>query len=89
MNLQVSQSTMHAVAEAYAPQVLRTAAGSRLQRELRPYESDASYFQRRSREERAFAEGLSDARSRALHLELADRYAGLSAAIREAEEQLG
>ena len=89
MNLQVSQSTRHAVAKAYAPQVVRTALRSRPQRELRPYESDASYFQRRSREERVFADGLEDPRNRALHLELADRYAALSAAIREAEELLG
>jgi len=46
-------------------------------------EGDAEYFERRSAEEQVFAESLADPRCRALHVELASRYAQLAAAIRE------
>jgi hypothetical protein len=52
-------------------------------------ESDATYFDRRAREERAVAQASGSVTTRGLHLELASRYAGLAAAIREAEAQVG
>jgi hypothetical protein len=58
-------------------------------RVLQPVESDASYFARRAAEERATAEQAGTSVSRSLHLELAERYAGLAAAIREVEERIG
>jgi hypothetical protein len=52
-------------------------------------ESDATYFDRRAGEERAVAVAAGSVMTRELHLELASRYAGLAAAIREAETQVG
>ena len=54
-----------------------------------PFESDAAYFSRRAEEEKATAARSADALVRSLHLELAERYTGLSAAIQEAEERIG
>jgi hypothetical protein len=56
---------------------------------LRSHESGAEYFGRRAAEERAFTAGLSNHQTKALHLEIADRYRQLSAAIQEADDQLG
>lgn len=61
----------------------------RVERELAFAESDSTYFSRRAREERASAEVAVNDMTRALHLELADRYANVSAAIREVEERIG
>lgn len=52
-------------------------------------ESDASYFERRAAEERAMARAGTSEVTRALHQELASRYAVLAVAIREAEAQIG
>jgi hypothetical protein len=59
------------------------------ERVLASSESDASYFQRRAGEERTSAAGAESELTRALHLELAQRYASLSAAIREVEDKIG
>jgi hypothetical protein len=53
------------------------------------YESDLDYFHRRSLEERRLAMAASDMHARELHLELADRYTGLVAAIAEAQDKIG
>jgi hypothetical protein len=52
------------------------------------YESDQAYFTRRSAEERACAE-QAGVEGRAAHLELAELYAGLAAAIGEAQDKIG
>lgn len=52
-------------------------------------ESDARYFRRRAEQERRLAMAAPDPQARARHRELADRYAGLVAAITEAEDKLG
>ena len=52
-------------------------------------EPDEAYFRRRSGEERECADRAADACSKAAHLTLAERYAGLAAAIREAQDKLG
>ena len=74
------------------PGRLAPAPTARPRRELyivRARESDADYFLRRSREERAYADLQTDPLARTPHLDLAGRYANLAAAIREAEEKLG
>nr|WP_314445595.1 hypothetical protein [uncultured Sphingomonas sp.] len=89
MNLQVSHATMgEALSNGSAPVALEMPSPRR-KRDPRAFESDASYFKRRADEERVFASQQSDPRCRALHIELADRYASLSAAIREAKVQIG
>ena len=52
-------------------------------------ESDASYFQRRAEEEFAAAASGATPQVRAVHLEMAERYAQLAAAIDEATDKLG
>ena len=52
-------------------------------------ESDASYFRRRADEEFAAAEAASSAHVRAVHFEMAERYAQLAAAMDEANEKIG
>jgi|KBSSwiStaDraftv2_1062776.scaffolds.fasta_scaffold950845_1 hypothetical protein len=44
-------------------------------------ESDAAYFSRRAQEERRAAQTAAHETARQLHLEMADRYDGLAAAI--------
>lgn len=88
MNLQVGQAMMEAAIVEWSEPVPQR-PHQRVRRNRPAFESDAAYFRRRASEERAFAHGLTDARARALHIELADRYASLAAAIREAEEQIG
>lgn len=56
---------------------------------LRTMESDQAYFARRAGEERETALAAADPQVRGIHLELAERYALLSAAISEAFDQLG
>ena len=73
----------HLLADGVAP--VTKVARRWSERALEPLESDASYFHRRSAEERASAAGAQTDLTRALHLELAQRYAGLSAAIRKVE----
>ena len=53
------------------------------------FESDHEYFRRRGEEERRRACGIDDPLARSLHLDLANRYATLSAAIREAADRTG
>jgi hypothetical protein len=79
--------TMHFLPglEVPVPSVVRP----RMVRGAVPPESDASYFCRRSAEERASAAEAGNDLTRALHVELAERYANLSAAIREVEERIG
>lgn len=55
--------------------------------EPRLVESDAEYFERRSREEASFAAEIACEKTRLIHLELAGRHALLAAAIREAAEK--
>ena len=55
--------------------------------EPRLVESDAEYFERRSREEASFAAEIACEQTRLIHLELAGRHALLAAAIREAAEK--
>ena len=52
-------------------------------------ESDASYFRRRAEEELAAAGSAASPHARAVHFEMADRYAQLAAAIEEATDKLG
>jgi hypothetical protein len=52
-------------------------------------ESDASYFERRAQEEFAAAGSATSPHVRAVHFEMAERYARLAAAIEEATEKLG
>ena len=52
-------------------------------------ESDASYFQRRAEEEFAAAALAATPYVRAVHFEMAERYAKLAAAIEEATDKLG
>jgi hypothetical protein len=52
-------------------------------------ESDVSYFQRRADEELAAARLTPSASARAVHFEMAERYAQLAAAIEEATDKLG
>lgn len=56
---------------------------------LRPHESDQDYFARRAVEERAVALASPDPHSRGIHLDLAERYGALSAAIGEATDRIG
>lgn len=53
------------------------------------FESDHEYFDRRGKEERLRADAINDPLARSLHLDLANRYATLSAAIREAADRTG
>lgn len=53
------------------------------------FETDHEYFHRRGEEERLRAKSIEDPLARSLHLDLANRYANLSAAIREAAERTG
>lgn len=50
-------------------------------KEVARFESDASYFQRRAAEERAFAATIEDSRARSLHLDLAERFDNLAGEI--------
>lgn len=52
-------------------------------------ESDASYFERRAQEEFAAASAAISPHVRAVHFEMAERYAKLAAAIEEATDKLG
>jgi hypothetical protein len=52
-------------------------------------ESDVSYFQRRADEEFAAANSAASPHARAVHLEMAERYSQLAAAIEEATDKLG
>lgn len=52
-------------------------------------ESDASYFKRRAEEEFAAAAAAAAPQVRAVHFEMAERYAQLAAAIDEATDKLG
>jgi hypothetical protein len=52
-------------------------------------ESDLSYFRRRSDEELAAANTAGSTDVRAVHFEMAERYAKLAAAIEEATDKLG
>jgi hypothetical protein len=52
-------------------------------------ESDASYFERRAREEREAARAAVHPNARLAHLELAERYEDLANAITERENFLG
>ncbi|WP_156956814.1 hypothetical protein [Sphingomonas astaxanthinifaciens] len=52
-------------------------------------ESDVHYFRRRAEQERRLAMAALDPQARARHRELAERYAGLVAAMIEAEDKLG
>jgi hypothetical protein len=52
-------------------------------------ESDASYFRRRADEEFAAADCSVSPHVRAVHFEMAERYAQLAAAIEEATDKLG
>ena len=52
-------------------------------------ESDASYFKRRAQEEFAAASSATSSHVRAVHFEMAERYAKLAAAIDEATDKLG
>ncbi|WP_426267073.1 hypothetical protein [Sphingomonas sp. LHG3443-2] len=55
--------------------------------EPRHAESDAEYFERRSREEACFAAEVACDQTRLIHLELASRHAQRAAAIREASQK--
>jgi hypothetical protein len=52
-------------------------------------ESDASYFRRRAEEEFEAAASTASPDARAVHFDLAGRYAQLAAAIEEATDKLG
>jgi len=52
-------------------------------------ETDACYFRRRAAEEFAAAKTAPSVQARAVHWEMAERYAQLAAAIAEADEKLG
>jgi hypothetical protein len=52
-------------------------------------ESDASYFQRRAQEEFAAAGSATSPHVRAVHFEMAERYAKLAATLEEATDKLG
>jgi len=56
--------------------------------EPRHLESDAEYFERRSREEASFAAEVACEQTRLIHLELAGRHAQRAAAIREASHRI-
>lgn len=51
-------------------------------------ESDADYFERRASAEMTYAAALDDPQCRALHIELASRYAQLATAIRQTDRSL-
>jgi hypothetical protein len=52
-------------------------------------ETDVCYFRRRAEEELAAANTASCDHSRAAHIEMAERYSELAAAIQEANGKLG
>ena len=52
-------------------------------------DSDASYFRRRADEEFAAASDAPSGHVRAVHIEMAERYSQLAAAIDEATDKLG
>ena len=55
---------------------------------VRPIESDADYFERRARQEVERAGTVGKTHISAIHLELANRYSTLAAAIRETQERM-